>query len=157
MNIRLIHNSDNEAIAQIIRTCLTEFGGNREGLAWADPSLDHLYEYYNQHGKRAYWIVESDGRLLGGCGIAEFAESDEVCELQKMYLSPECRGSGIASQLLETALDFAKLDYRHCYLETLQNMHAANRFYSKQGFEPLPAPLPGSEHYACDTWYIRDL
>ncbi|WP_379134181.1 GNAT family N-acetyltransferase [Paenibacillus sp. sgz500958] len=157
MNIRAIQQKDNGPIEQIIRTCLIEFGGNREGLAWADPSLSDLYHYYNEEPQRAYWIVEEEGVVLGGCGIAPFADSDEVCELQKMYLSSSIRGTGIASDLLEIALEFAKVHYQQCYLETLQTMQAANRFYSKQGFVSLDEPLAGSEHFACDAWYIKDL
>lgn len=157
MNIRRIHMNDNRAIEQIIRNCLIEFGGNRAGLAWEDDSLSHLYEYYNQSENRAYWIVEEDGEVLGGCGIASFGNEGNICELQKMYLSQSVRGSGISSELLNTALDFAKLHYNKCYLETLQNMHGANRFYTKNGFKLLPAPLAGSEHFACDAWYIKDL
>lgn len=74
-----------------------------------------------------------------------------------MYLSQSIRGNGIAKELLNTALDFAKLHYNQCYLETLQNMHAANRFYMKNGFELLDEPLAGSEHFACDVWYIKNL
>jgi putative acetyltransferase len=157
MNIRQIQFSDNAPIEQIIRECLIEFGGNRDGLAWADASMNDLYHYYNEADNRAYWIVEEDGKVLGGCGIAAFAESDQVCELQKMYLTPATRGTGIASELLRTALVFAKLHYKQCYLETLQTMSAANRFYQKQGFTLLAEPLAGSEHFACDAWYIKDL
>lgn len=157
MNIRRIQMNDNSAIEQIIRNCLIEFGGNRAGLAWEDDSLHHLYEYYNHSENRAYWVVEEKGEVLGGCGIAPFGNESNICELQKMYLSPSVRGSGISSELFITALDFAKLHYNKCYLETLQNMHAANRFYIKNGFELLDAPLAGSEHFACDVWYIKKL
>lgn len=156
MNIRGIQPQDNAAIEQIIRESLIEFGGDREGLAWADSSLHSLYEFYNKEGK-AYWILEDGGEIIGGCGIAPFADSNEVCELQKMYLSKRARGSGVALKLLETALEFAKIHYDKCYLETLQDMQAANRFYKKHGFESLDAPLAGSEHFACDAWYIKDL
>ncbi|CAH1058900.1 GNAT family N-acetyltransferase [Paenibacillus pseudetheri] len=157
MNIRRIQMKDNYTIEEIIRNCLIEFGGNRAGLAWEDDSLHHLYEYYNQSENRAYWVVEAEGEVLGGCGIAPFGNESNICELQKMYLSPSVRGSGISSELLITALDYAKLHYNKCYLETLQNMHAANRFYTKNGFQLLPAPLAGSEHFACDAWYIKEL
>ncbi|WP_379152551.1 GNAT family N-acetyltransferase [Paenibacillus sp. sgz5001063] len=157
MIIRNIEFKDNASIEQIIRECLIEFGGNREGLAWADESMHDLYHYYNNEPDRAYWIVEEDGKVLGGCGIASFDGSDQVCELQKMYLSSSIRGSGIATELLRIALDFASLHYKQCYLETLQSMQAANKFYIKQGFLLLDAPLAGSEHYACDAWYIKDL
>ncbi|MBW4080671.1 GNAT family N-acetyltransferase [Paenibacillus sp. S150] len=157
MNIRHIEYKDNAAIEHIIRACLIEFGGNREGLAWADESMHDLYHYYTYKPNRGYWIVERDGEVLGGCGIAPFAGSDQICELQKMYLSQSIRGSGIAAELLRTALDFAAFHYNKCYLETLQSMHAAGRFYLKHGFGHLDAPLAGSEHYACDAWYIKDL
>lgn len=157
MIVRPIQPEDNPFIEQIIRECLIEFGGNRAGLAWEDDSLGDLFHYYNGEGNRAYWIVEHEGKVSGGCGIAPFADSDSVCELQKMYLSQEIRGKGAASGLLDTALSFAKLHYKNCYLETLQNMQAANRFYSKKGFVQLDEPLAGSEHFACDAWYIKDL
>lgn len=158
MNIRTIQAVDNSAIESIIRHCLIEFGGNRAGLAWEDESLSHLSDYYGQEG-RAYWVAfDVSGKMLGGCGIAEFGSSEErICELQKMYLLPEARGTGIAADLLQTALRFAEQHYKACYLETLQNMQAANRFYVKYGFEQLKAPLAGSDHFACDAWYIRDL
>lgn len=158
MNIRTIEAKDNSAIESIIRQCLIDFGGNRAGLAWEDESLSHLSDYYNQHG-RSYWIAFGEnGRMLGGCGIAEFGSpEDRICELQKMYLIEEARGSGIARELLLIALHFAKKHYRACYLETLQNMQAANRFYKKSGFRLLESPLAGSDHFACDAWYIRDL
>ncbi|MBP3967140.1 GNAT family N-acetyltransferase [Paenibacillus lignilyticus] len=156
MNIRNLQPSDNAAIERIIRECLIEFGGNRAGLAWEDESLSHLADYYNAEG-RAYWVVEQDGKIVGGCGIAPFAESSEVCELQKMYLLQEARGTGAAAALLDEALAFARIHYRQCYLETLTTMVAANRFYAKHGFVQLDEPLAGTEHYACDAWYIKQL
>ncbi|NQX44229.1 GNAT family N-acetyltransferase [Paenibacillus tritici] len=157
MKIRPIERTDNAAMEGVIRECLIEFGGNREGLAWADDSLHDLYSYYNSAANRASWIVEVDGYVLGGCGIAAFDEQEQICELQKMYLSSAIRGKGVAADLLDTALAFARRHYRKCYLETLLTMQAAGRFYAKHGFSLLDAPLGGSEHYACDAWYIRDL
>lgn len=156
MMIRALETTDNAAIEKVIRDCLIEFGGNREGLAWADESMSNLFAFYNQAG-RAYWVIEDMGEVVGGCGIAPFADVEGVCELQKMYLLPQARGKGIAAKLLDTALSFASQQYSKCYIETLSNMHAANRFYAKHGFEPLEAPLSGSEHYACDAWYIKTL
>ncbi len=158
MNIRTIQAEDNSIIESIIRQCLIEFGGNRAGLAWEDESLSHLSDYYSGEA-REYWVAfDANGKMLGGCGIAEFGFPEEgICELQKMYLLQDARGTGVAAELLQTAILFAKQHYRACYLETLQNMHAANRFYAKHGFRNLDAPLAGSEHFACDAWYIRDL
>lgn len=156
MEIRTIRAADNAAIEVIIRECLIEFGGNREGLAWQDDSLSALSAFYAGED-REYWVAIEDGRLIGGCGIAPFAESKKVCELQKMYVVAGARGNGAAGKLLAIALEFAALHYEECYLETLQTMEAANRFYRKNGFRELDAPLAGSEHFACDAWYIRSL
>lgn len=156
MIIRELLPADNAAIEAIIRSCLIEFGGNRAGLAWEDEILSHLSDYYDEPA-RAYWVVEQDGKVLGGCGIGPFGEVADVCELQKMYLAQEIRGTGIAAELLQTSLAFAGQHYKQCYLETLQSMHAANRFYRKHGFELLDAPLAGSEHFACDAWYIKNV
>lgn len=156
MEIRTIRAADNAAIEVIIRECLIEFGGNREGLAWQDDSLSALSAFYAGED-REYWVAIENGQLIGGCGIAPFADSDQVCELQKMYLVAEARGNGTAGKLLAVALEFAALHYEQCYLETLRTMEAANRFYRKRGFRELDAPLAGSEHFACDAWYIRSL
>ncbi|RJX37578.1 N-acetyltransferase [Paenibacillus pinisoli] len=155
--IRNLRKEDNTAIELVVRSCLIEFGGNRAGLAWEDASLSDLFHYYDQHQHASYWVVELDGQVVGGCGIASFGESDTLCELQKMYLLPQVRGTGIAGPLLHTALDYASQQYKQCYLETLQTMGAANRFYAKHGFKQLDEPLAGSEHYACDAWFMKDL
>ena len=42
--IREIEKRDNTAVEQIIRSCLIEFGGNREGTAWCDPDLGRFSE-----------------------------------------------------------------------------------------------------------------
>jgi len=155
--IRKIEARDNVAVEQVIRTCLIEFGGNREGLAWADPYLGRLSEVYEPKGSE-YWVVESsDGRIVGGAGVGPWPSREDVCELQKMYFLQEVRGTGVAQELLQLILEYAKLYYKRCYIETLHNMEAANKFYRKHGFIPLEKPLLQTEHYACDVWYIKEL
>ncbi len=155
--IREIESRDNQAVESLIRTCLMEFGGNREGLAWCDPDLGRFSEIYNKEGHK-YWVAEdSSGKIVGGIGIGQLPNAEGVCELQKMYCLKEARGTGIAHELMKLALVYAKQYYKKCYLETLSNMIAANKFYVKYGFEKLDKPYIETEHYACDVWYIRDL
>ena len=47
--------------------------------------------------------------------------------------------------------------YDKCYLETLQNMIAAQKFYEKYGFKRLEKPLLETGHFACDVCYLKDL
>ena len=153
--IRPIEPKDNSYIESVIRTCLIEFGGNREGTAWCDPDLGRFSEIYAKEG-HAYWIVEDEqGNVVGGAGIGPLTK--EICELQKMYLLPHVRGNGVAQQLMRLCLEFAGKYYKKCYLETFGNMLAANRFYQKNGFIKLDAPYLQTEHFFCDVWYIKEL
>ena len=162
--IREIEAKDNKAVENIIRTCLIEFDGAREGTAWEDPDLCRFSEIYNTDEKK-YWVAESteSGRLAGGvgiaplCGIDGASGSGRVCELQKMYCIPGVRGSGISHKLIETALEHAKKYYDICYLETFGNMIAAQKFYEKYGFTRISKPMGNTGHYACDVMYIKYL
>ena len=44
-----------------------------------------------------------------------------------------------------------------CYLETLPNMIAAQRFYEKYGFVRIDEPLGDTGHFECDVRYIKEL
>lgn len=153
--IRPIEPQDNAAVEAVIRACLIEFGANHEGTAWADPDLGRFSEIYNTPGNR-YWVAEDEtGKIVGGTGIGRL--TDTVCELQKMYCLPQVRGSGLASRLMALALDYARNHYKQCYLETLDNMTAAQRFYEKHGFSRTDIAPIQTAHFACEVKYIRSL
>lgn len=155
--VRPIEKKDDRRIEQIIRSCLIEFGADHEGTAWADPDLGRFSEIYGTEGNQ-YWVAEDvEGNIVGGVGIGVLSSVTGVCELQKMYCLAEARGSGIAHKLMNTALECAKAHYDRCYLETLENMAAAQRFYEKYGFERVREPLTQTGHFACDVRYIKDL
>lgn len=155
--IRTIQPKDNKIIETIIRNCLIEFGGNHEGTAWSDPNLGRFSEIYNTKGNQ-YWIVEDEnGVIVGGVGIGNLDDINDVCELQKMYCIKEVRGKGVSHQLIQTALDYAKKHYKRCYLETLDNMIAAQKFYEKYDFKRVDHPVVQTEHFACEVRYLKVL
>lgn len=156
MLIRLIEEKDNQEVEKLIRDCLLEYDANKPGCAWEDSHLGMFYQVYQPENMQ-YLVVEKDGHVVGGCGIGPVEGKEGICELQKMYCYKEVRGTGIAQQLLDLSLTFAKKYYQRCYLETFENMVAANKFYQKNGFQLLKEPLVKGPHYACDCWYIKDL
>ena len=156
-NIREIKKEDNKELEKVIRSCLIEFGANHEGTAWTDPNLGRFSEIYNTEGNKYWVIVDESERVVGGVGIGKLEGIEDVCELQKMYCLPEVRGTGISHRLIEIALDYAKRYYRRCYLETLENMKAAQKFYEKYGFIRIYEPIVKTEHFACDVRYIKNL
>ena len=155
--IREIESRDNKAVEKVIRDCLIEFGANHEGTAWADPDLCRFSEIYNTEGNK-YWVAENEnGRIIGGTGIGAIEGENGICELQKMYCIPEARGTGIAHMLIEIALEYAAKYYKQCYLETLDNMIAAQKFYEKHGFTRIYKQVGPATHFACEVKYIKNL
>ena len=155
--IREIEAKDNSRIEKIIRDCLIEYGGNHEGTAWADPNLGRFSEIYRDELNK-YWVAENEeGVVVAGVGIGKLDGVDGICELQKMYCIKEARGTEIAKQLINTALDYAKKYYKKCYLETLDNMIEAQKFYEKNGFERTYEQIVKTDHFACEVKYIKEL
>ena len=147
INIRKIETIDNPIIAKIIRKVLTEFGGNRRGTAYYDYDTDHMFEAYQNAGE-IYYVVELNGKVVGGCGIKQLLGADKA----------QTRGLGIGKILVDECLRFAKdAGYNKCYLETFPNMHAAISLYKKFEFKNLDAPLGSTGHGACDVWLMRNL
>lgn len=154
-NIRPIQASDNAVIAALIRSVLIEMEVPKVGSAFADPSLDFMYQHY-QADKGAYYVVEVDGVIVAGGGFGSLlGAAAEVCELQKMYMLPQARGTGLGQQLIERCIaDAKKMGYSQCYLETLPNMQAAQKLYLKMGFRYIDAPMGSTGHNACPVWML---
>lgn len=156
--IRSIEKKDNTAVASIIRAVLEDFGVPKVGTAYADISLDSMYETY-QKKDSCYFVIEHEGRLIGGGGIAQLENfDDKVCELQKMYFLPEARGRGLGTKLIDICLQNAsKMGYEKCYLETMSYMEAAQKLYKKYGFQYLEGPMGDTGHHACGVHMIKTL
>jgi putative acetyltransferase len=157
MIIREVTKEDNAKVKEIIQDSLKSLGLAIPGTAYFDPQLNDLHHYYNNLKHAKYWVVEMDGEVVGGIGIAPFNEHDKVCELQKLYLSSRAKGLGLGKKLMETALSFASNHYEKCYLETTHELRTACLLYEKFGFALLDEPLMGSDHSAMNAWYLKDL
>ena len=81
-------------MAAVIRRVMPEFGADGPGFAIHDPEVEHMHAAYAQP-RSAYSVVELDGRVCGGGGVAALADAEaDICELRKMYFLPELRGMG---------------------------------------------------------------
>lgn len=158
MQIREMEEKDNQTMEQIIKRSLESFNLDIPGTAYFDPQLGSLAQFYREQPNAKYWVaVNEQDEVVGGVGIAPFGQKSGICELQKLYITPEAQGMGLSKELMKVALDFAKEHYTHCYLETLKKLQAANLLYIKLGFQQLERALDGSEHSAMDAWYIKEL
>jgi len=157
-SIRKIRAADDAAVAAIIRSVMPEFGADGPGFAIHDPEVAAMSQAYATP-RHVYFVVEHEGVVMGGAGIAPLAGSEEdTCELRKMYFLPAMRGQGAGAAMMQRCLDAARgFGFRRCYLETLYGMNGAQRLYERSGFARIAAPLGSTGHFACDRYYLRAL
>ncbi|HEX2594955.1 MAG TPA: GNAT family N-acetyltransferase [Luteimonas sp.] len=158
LEIRPIQSRDDATIASIIRSVMPEFGAVGCGFAINDPEVDWMSRAYAQP-RSAYFVVEQDGVVLGGGGVAPLDGGDaDTCDLRKMYFLPRARGQGAGAALMERCLAAARdFGFRRCYIETLGGMEAAMKLYERSGFARIAAPLGATGHGGCNTFYLRAL
>jgi len=64
--------------------------------------------------------------------------STKTCELKRLFLAPETRGTRLSKPLMEIALSHAKkLGYEEMLLDTLRSMKTARKLYEGYGFEEI--------------------
>lgn len=158
VTFRKIEKRDNAEIASLIRKVFREFGIDRPGTVYTDPTTDDLYTLFRKPGSE-YWIAEENSRIIGGCGIYPTPNLPEgCCELVKLYLDAAQRGKGIGRMLMEKAFESAREHgFRQIYLESMPELSKAISLYEKSGFRFIPAQLGNSGHFGCKIWMIKDL
>jgi putative acetyltransferase len=151
MKISPLTPSENQAVADLVRSVILEHGVPKVGTAYADKSLDDLYTYYQQNSGIYYVLKDENGHVVGGAGIAPLENYEgPVCELQKMYFYPNARGLGWGSAMIDQCLSKAReMGYEQCYLETMPQMLDAQKLYLKKGFKYIDGPMGDTGHCSC--------
>ena len=109
--------------------------------------LTNIESFY-QNDKGNFWIALNGDKVVGTISLVCFSDSEAA--LRKMFVQKEFRGkeTGTAQRLLDELLQWSKeKNIRTIYLGTLGHMHAAQRFYRRNGFmeikqEELPKNFP---------------
>ncbi len=87
----------------------------------------------------AILLAERTDEPVGVVAVQPLDE-DGVCEMKRLYVEPEHRGSGIGRALAEAILDVAcELDYDTMRLDTVASMTSARSLYRSLGFEERSA------------------
>jgi GNAT superfamily N-acetyltransferase len=86
------------------------------------------------------------GRALAGGGLKHSAAG--TCEIKRMYVVPEARGSGLGARLLEELEALARdLGYAVARLDTGAKQPGAQRLYERAGYVAIP-DFNGDAHAA---------
>lgn len=107
------------------------------------PDLQHIPSFYKK-GNGNFWVALGEGKVVGTIGQIDFG-NDQVA-LRKMFVHRDHRGkeNGVAQLLLNELKNWCRGKKVECiFLGTINSMHAAHRFYQKNGFtEVLKSELP---------------
>lgn len=92
-------------------------------------------------------------RVIGCVALRKIVPG--TCEMKRVYVRPEARGSGIGRQLVVQIMDAARLaGYQRICLDVLPEFEAARHIYESIGFVPtLPVafnPVPGTRFLGMD-------
>jgi GNAT superfamily N-acetyltransferase len=121
------------------------------------PDLRRIPEVY-QSGRGGFWVGRDGDEVVGTLGLIDFGNGGAI---RKMFLRADQRGSGLAQALLDTLVAHARAKgLPRLALGTLAQMHAAHRFYERNGFQAIGTEgLPeGFPRMAVDNrFYLREL
>ena len=99
------------------------------------------HDFYNQFNKTdaiKHVVVFYENDIAVGCGAFREKETDTV-EIKRMFVHPDYRKKGIASQVLAELERWAKeVNYKFTILETGKNQPEAINLYQKLGYAIIP-------------------
>ncbi len=108
--------------------------------------LDIENVYYRKGGN--FWVAVETEQVIGTIALIDMGNGQAA--LRKMFVHKESRGKekGIGQLLLDTLIGWCKQKgINEVYLGTVEQLHAAKRFYERNGFvkvekDTLPEIFP---------------
>jgi len=85
------------------------------------------------------WLAFLEDHIVGCIALRSLRAFPDSGEVKRLYVQPQHRGSGIAAALYQALELFAReCGYQSLYLDTTDEMVAAQRFYSALGYKSAP-------------------
>ena len=98
------------------------------------PDLLDIQNFYFKKNS-SFWVAVENEKLIGTIALIDFDNGQAA--LRKMFVHKDYRGKekGVGQLLLDTLLNWCKQkNIFEIYLGTVEQLHAAKRFYVKNGF-----------------------
>jgi len=120
-------NPDFEKLVVLLDAVLREYDGD-----------DHaFYAQFNKSNLINEVIVAYKNDIAVGCGAIKKYDG-QTAEVKRMYVLPDCRGKGIAKQVLDALEKWAaEIGFTNCILETGFKQVDAIHLYHKCGYQNI--------------------
>jgi len=146
------HPQDRQEAAEVIGAVLAEYGIDWEPDGADRDVLEVETAYLQRNG--AFWVVESQGRLIGTAAFYPVDRGERAVEIRKMYLLPRVRGQGLGRWLLgRLEQEIADQGFQTVWIETASVLKEAVCLYESSGY----LPTTGIETERCDLIYSKVL
>ena len=108
-------------------TCFTSF----------EEEIADIENVYNVPGSQLFIAIEESDKKIVGC-VAMRTLSPGVAEMKRLYVIPSCRGFHLGENLVVEILSYAEeKNYTRMLLDTMNEMHAAQKLYHQLGFTKI--------------------
>jgi N-acetylglutamate synthase-like GNAT family acetyltransferase len=142
MNIEIYTEKYKDNIAALILNIQNNEFNVPVTLADQPDLLDIENFYFKKNSK--FWVATENGKLIGTIALIDIDNGQAA--LRKMFVHKDYRGKekAVGQLLLDTLLAWCKQkNIFEIYLGTVEQLHAAKRFYVKNGFVKIEkATLP---------------
>ena len=122
-----------------------------QDLAIRDGEEHSFYATYNKIDAIQHVVVAYDAEQAVGCGAIKRYD-EQIVEIKRMFVRPECRGRGIAGEVLKELERWgSELGFSAAILETGKKQPEAIRLYQKSGYMLIPnfGQYEGVENSVC--------
>ncbi|WP_341225008.1 GNAT family N-acetyltransferase [uncultured Arcticibacterium sp.] len=103
-----------------------------------DEELKKLPGVYAEPEGCILVVEDNDSSLQGVVGLKKLEEG--VCEMKRLYITPEFRKGGNGRKLANALLEEAKVkEYKIMKLDTIERLAPAVKLYKELGFEKTKA------------------
>jgi N-acetylglutamate synthase-like GNAT family acetyltransferase len=96
---------------------------------------ERIAEYFDQPAPLGFVVVEENGTLIACVLLRELPSIRSAAECKRLYVTPEHRGEGLASLLMDYVEGFASGRLEWIYLDTGANFAVAQSLYHARGYE----------------------